>query len=100
MAAHLGKTIRELNELITTDELIEWQAFDQLDPIGGYRSDLQAAMIAMCTAKSKDTTLSDFLVVDPNPMTDKQREQHEIQQQHAKLEQSTARMAAMFDKDK
>lgn len=99
MAAHLGKTIRELNELMTADELIEWQAFDQIDPIGGYRSDLQAAMIAMCSAKGADTTINDFMVVDPNPMTAEQREQHEIMQRHAELEQSTARMAAMFNKD-
>lgn len=85
---------------MTTEELIEWQAFDQLDPIGGYRSDLQAAIIAMWTAKSKDKTINDFMAIDPNPMTVEQKAQHEIMQRHAELEQSTARMAAMFNKDK
>lgn len=97
MAAHLGKTVRELRESLTPDELIEWLAFDQLDPIGGYRGDLQAAMISAATVGTKDAKLKDFMVVDPNPMTTKQREQYEVEQQRAELEQSTARMASLFD---
>lgn len=85
---------------MTHDELVEWQAFDQVDPIGGYRGDLQAAMVAMFTVKNPEAKITDFLVVDPEPMTPEQLERREEQIQREKLEQSTARMAAMFEKDK
>lgn len=72
-------------------------AFDQLDPIGGYRGDIQAAMLAMIATKNPDAKLDDFIVVDPNPMTAEQREQYEIEKRKAELEASTARMALLFE---
>lgn len=98
MAAHLGKTVRELTSQISTDELIEWQAFDILDPIGGYRHDLNTALLAKIGSGNKDSDLRDFFLVDPYPMTDEQREQHNQAVQREALEQSAQRMAAMFEK--
>lgn len=71
-------------------------AFDELDPIGGYRGDLNAAIIAQ---SQNGGPLKDYIIIDPFPMTDEQREQYELEQQRIKLEQSTQRMAAMFTKD-
>lgn len=98
MAAHLGKTVRELTSQISTDELIEWQAFDILDPIGGYRHDLNTALLAKIGSGNKDSALRDFILIDPYPMTDEQREQHDQALQRDALAQSTQRMVAMFEK--
>ena len=57
-------------------------------------------MVAMFTVKNPEAKITDFLVVDPEPMTPEQLERREEQIQREKLEQSTARMAAMFEKDK
>lgn len=90
--------MRELTAQISADELIEWQAFDLLDPIGGYRQDLHAAMIAKVFRGNDGSKFDDFLVVNPCPMTDEQREKYENQQHREQLELSTQRMAAMFEK--
>lgn len=62
---------------MTIDELREWQAFDQVNPVGDYRLDLNFAklgqQIAIWSGYCKDTpTLKDLLVVDPFPMTQEQ----------------------------
>lgn len=69
-----------------------------LDPIGGYRHDLNTALLAKISTGNKDATLRDFLVIDPYPMTDEQRAQYELERQRVELEQSTQRMVAMFEK--
>ncbi len=51
----------------------EWQAYDAIDPIGGYRGDLQAALIAQQVAARPGSKLTDYLVVDPNPRTPEQQ---------------------------
>lgn len=89
--------MRELTAQISADELIEWQAFDLLDPIGGYRHDLNTALLAKISSGNKDSTLRDFILIDPYPMTDEQREQYENEQHREQLELSTQRMAAMFE---
>ena len=99
LAGHLGKTVAELSATLSIDELKEWRAFDRVDPIGGYRGDLQAALIAYVQAGGKDSKLSDYLVVDPNPMTNEQRIEHERQQHIVELHQQTERLKAMFEKD-
>lgn len=90
--------MRELTAQISADELIEWQAFDLLDPIGGYRHDLNTALLAKISSGNKVSPLRDFFAVDPYPMTDEQREQHNQAVQREALEQSAERMAAMFEK--
>lgn len=69
-----------------------------LDPIGGYRHYLHAAMMAKVFRGNDGSKLDDFLVVNPYPMTDEQREQHDQALQRDALEQSTQRMVAMFEK--
>ena len=70
LAGHLGETVGELEATMSASELSEWLAYDRLDPIGGYRGDIQSAVIACAMAGGKP---SDYLIIDPNPMTDEQK---------------------------
>src|SRR5690606_26585646 len=46
LAAHLGTTVAELLDSISSREIAEWQAFEQIEgPLGGLRGDVHAAMI-------------------------------------------------------
>ncbi len=81
---------------MTIDELREWQAFDSIDPIGGYRGDLQAAMLAMMQSGNKDAKIADFLVVDPHPMTTEQRVIHQQRQDQYRHEAYTQHLIATF----
>jgi hypothetical protein len=40
--------------------------------------------------------LSDYLIIDPNPMTDDEREAYELEQQKAELQAQMERTLAMF----
>ncbi|WP_081278230.1 phage tail assembly protein T [Moraxella catarrhalis] len=93
LAGHLGKTVGELERTMTAHEFAQWRAYDRLDPIGGYRGDIQAAMIAASMAGGK---LSDYLIIDPNPMTDEEREAYELEQRKAELQAQIERTLAMF----
>jgi hypothetical protein len=42
--------VRELLERVESAELSEWMAYDQLDPFGNYRGDLQSAIVASTIA--------------------------------------------------
>ncbi|WP_432481019.1 phage tail assembly protein T [Moraxella sp. ZY200743] len=98
LAAHLGKTVGELERTLTVDELVEWQAYDDIDPIGGYRTDLGFALLAYLQAGDKNKSVHDFLIIDPNPMTDEMREVFEKEQEKIKARQEVAAMIAMFNK--
>ncbi|UZA25230.1 DUF4035 domain-containing protein [Moraxella bovis] len=93
LAGHLGKTVGELERTMTAREFAEWQAYDRLDPIGGYRGDIQSAVIACAMAGGKP---SDYIVIDPNPMTDDEREAYELEQRKAELQAQVERTLAMF----
>lgn len=98
LAAHLGKTVGELERVLTVAEFAEWQAYDAIDPIGGYRIDLGFALLAYLQAGDKDKSVQDFLIIDPNPMTDEERELFEQEQAKIKARQEVAAMIAMFNK--
>ena len=89
----MGKTVGELERTMTAREFAEWQAYDRLDPIGGYRGDIQAAVVACAMAGGKP---SDYLIIDPNPMTDEEREAYELEQQKVQLQAQMERTLAMF----
>ncbi|WP_227548300.1 phage tail assembly protein T [Moraxella catarrhalis] len=57
-------TVAELASKMSYVEFLEWQAFHDIDPIGGYRGDIQAAMIAASMGGGK---LSDYMIIDPKP---------------------------------
>lgn len=46
----MGRTVEELLGAISSRELTEWIAFDQVEPIGDRRGDLQAGVVAATVA--------------------------------------------------
>lgn len=78
-------------------ELIEWQAYDELDPIGGYRTDANFAMLAYLQAGDKDKSLDDFILFDPNPMTNEERERVEAEKARQQAQAEVQAMIAMFN---
>ena len=95
-------TVAQLKSSLDADELAHWMAYDTLDPIGGYRLDANFAQLAMCQVGDKDSKLSDFLVFDPDPISDEeaQRREHEAERQRAieKGENLKAQIAKMLEK--
>lgn len=88
----------ELEQTLTMSELAEWRAYDVIDPIGGYRTDLGFALLAYLQAGDKDKSVQDFLIIDPHPMTDDEREIYEQEQWEQQARQEVADMIAMFKK--
>ena len=91
-------TVGELSAKLSASELYEWMAYDRFDPIGGYRQDIQTAHLLYAKYRDDDNKISDFLPIDPNPMTDEQRVEYEKRQQIEQLRLQTERLQAMFDK--
>lgn len=87
-------TVAELASKMSYVEFLEWQAFHDIDPIGGYRGDIQAAMIAASMGGGK---LSDYMIIDPNPMTDEQRQEYEYYQRLAELEDEQSLLIERFN---
>lgn len=77
MAGHLGMTVAQLKSSLDDEELGYWIAYDRLDPIGGYRFDVNFAQLAMLQVGDKNSKLSDFLLFDPNPITEEETERLE-----------------------
>lgn len=78
-------------------ELAEWQAYDEIDPIGGFRMDLNFAMLAYLQASDKEKSIDDFMLIDPNPMTDEQRAEWELEREAQKAREQVQSMIAMFN---
>ncbi len=95
LAGHLGKTVGELERTLTAREFAEWQAYDRLDPIGGYRGDIQSAVIACAMAGGKP---SDYIIIDPSPMTNDERQAFEMERRKTELQAQVERTIAMFNK--
>lgn len=73
-------------------------AYDHLDPIGGYRHDLQTANLLYAQFGSDKYSFQDFLPVDPNPMTDEQRQAYEAAKRKAQLDAQTQKLIAHLSK--
>lgn len=63
---------------MSIDELREWQAFDRVNPIGDYRTDLNFASLAQQIARwsghcKEVPSLKELLAVDPLPLTNEQQ---------------------------
>jgi hypothetical protein len=73
LALALGRTVAELQQTLSAAELVEWLAFYRIDPWGGYRADLGAAMVASTlanvhrTASSQPFTPDDFIPYARHP---------------------------------
>lgn len=79
-------------------ELAEWRAYDVIDPIGGYRTDLGFASLARMLYGDESKSVQDFLIIDPNPMTDEEREVYEQEQWENQARAEVEAMIAMFNK--
>lgn len=76
------------------DELREWQAFDSINPIGDYRTDLNFALLAQkiiaWSGHCKEApSLKELLVIDPFPLTNEQRAIQLAEQNKARSEAYT-----------
>lgn len=49
----MGRTLRELRETMTADELLVWQARNRESPIGLEREDFHAAQVAAASGGGK-----------------------------------------------
>lgn len=90
-------TVGQLTTQLSEDELAEWVAYDRLDPIGNYRSDMQTALLAYMQSGSKDATLDDFILFDPEPRPLDEIEQQEKEAQKAKLQAQAQAMKEYFE---
>lgn len=64
LALALGMTVGDLLGKLDARELMEWQAYCELEPFGQDRQDIGSAMVAYTVASvhgCKDVQLSDFL---------------------------------------
>lgn len=98
LALALGRTVGELEHTLTVDELVEWQAYDRLDPFGGYRQDIQTAHLLYAKLGNDDNTITDFLPIDPNPMNDEMREWYEQYKAEQELQRHSEALMRMFDR--
>ncbi|NSM11376.1 DUF4035 domain-containing protein [Moraxella bovoculi] len=98
LALALGRTVGELEHSLSYEELICWQAYDRLDPFGGYRQDIQTAHLLYAKLGNDDNTITDFLPIDPNPMTDEMREEYEQYQAERQAQKDAKALMAMFAK--
>lgn len=53
LALRMGRTLHELRQNITASELKMWIEFDRISPIGDWRTDAQAAQIAVATLNAQ-----------------------------------------------
>lgn len=88
----------ELEDELSYDELVEWQAYDRLDPFGGFRQDIQTAHLLYAKLGNDDNTIADFLPIDPNPMTDEMREEYERHKAQEQAQKDAEALMMMFAK--
>ena len=91
-------TVAQLKVSLDDDELAHWMAYDGIDPIGGYRLDANFAQLAMCQVGSKDNKLSDFILFDPDPISDDERERREIEADRARAKAKGDQLKAQVEK--
>nr|WP_263077298.1 DUF4035 domain-containing protein [Moraxella nasicaprae] len=77
---------------------MEWQAYDRLDPFGGFRQDIQTAHLLYAKLGNDGVSISDFLPIDPNPMTDEMREEYERHKAQVQAQKDAEALMAMFAK--
>jgi len=46
LAGHLGKSLRECMSSVDSREFTRWKAFDRVSPIGDWRADRRAGLVA------------------------------------------------------
>ena len=80
LALRLGKTLQELGNRLSAEELFLWQAFDRESPIGDQRADVLAAITAAASfqAQGAKVTALDLLPAwRPEPQAVDEQEEGE-----------------------
>lgn len=90
-------TVGQLLQNMSGNELVEWIAYDRLDPIGGYRQDINTAWLAYLANGEKDKAIEDFLIIDPNPVSAERKKELELAKEKQKLRRQVASLAIGFD---
>lgn len=94
-------TVAQIEKSMTAKELNEWHAYDRLDPIGGYRQDLNTAFMAYMAYGDKDKhSITDFLIIDPEPLSPALKAQADLEKQKLKLDRQVAQLTAGFKRVK
>ena len=92
LAAMFGCTVRELQARLDAAELVEWMAFDQLEPFGEGRLVLQQAMMMRQQApRDADIDVTDLVPYFRRPPPDPATELNDDQRRAL-----SDRMAAFF----
>lgn len=58
LALRLGKTLNEISDQVSAEELFLWQAFDRESPLGDQRGDVLAAIIAAASFQAQGAKVS------------------------------------------
>ena len=75
LAGHLSKSVRWIEDNISSSELIEWLAFyEYIEPFGGRLIDEQRSVLSYQEAQDKDKDLKDFYLYDYSMKTPKQKQ--------------------------
>ena len=84
LALALGRTVKELGNEITSSELAEWMAFDELEPFGDAQADRRSAVghwlfgMAHRSSDSRAPTIQDHLdLITPPDSEEYARRQHD-----------------------
>lgn len=99
LALQLGKTVSELSNELSNDELIEWIAYDRIDPFGNYRMDAQFAQVLKLAAEwmgGESMPLKDYLFVDPHPVSPEVAVEREREAEIERLRAETEAMTKML----
>lgn len=94
----MGKTLGELKAQLSYQDLIDWMAYDRLDPIGGYRQDLNTALLALMQSGDKDSKLTDFILIDPDPITEEEADRREAERDRERSREKAENLKAMLRK--
>jgi len=90
-------TVRELLSRVDSRELAEWVAYNSLDPIGNFRSDLQSGIIASTIANvNRGKNTSPFSPHDFMPVLDKPTKVDSVDEMKATM----MRAVSIINKDK
>jgi len=90
-------TVRELLSRVDSRELAEWVAYNSIDPIGNFRSDLQSGIIASTIANvNRGKHTSPFSPQDFMPVLDKPTKVNSVDEMKATM----MRAVSIINKDK
>ena len=99
LAGHLGKSVKWIEENISSKEFIEWLAFyEYIEPFGGRLIEEQRSYLSFQMAKDKDKLLKDFYLYDYDLRTPEQKYKEALEIEEAKDKARAETMKSFFKK--